>query len=91
LSWFPDWLWGLQLLIFTIVAYVCAIVLTAKARDRSGQRPHPVWPHNRVSTLPSVRSGHCGGLPLPKDRITIVDDPIAWDDAPPRADCAARS
>jgi hypothetical protein len=30
LSWVPDWSWGLPLLILTVVAHVCAIVLTAK-------------------------------------------------------------
>ena len=29
-SWFPDWSWGLPLLVLTTVAHVCAIVLTAK-------------------------------------------------------------
>jgi hypothetical protein len=30
LSWVPDWSWGLPLLVLTIVAHVCAIVLTVK-------------------------------------------------------------
>ena len=34
MSWFPDWLWGLPLLILTIVAHVLAIVWTAKVLGR---------------------------------------------------------
>ena len=30
LSWMPDWLWGLLVLVLTIVAHVSAIVVTAK-------------------------------------------------------------
>src|SRR5271165_1493461 len=33
-SWLPDWLWGLPLLILTIVAHVLAIVWTAKVLGR---------------------------------------------------------
>jgi hypothetical protein len=34
LSWAPDWSWGLPLLILTLVAHVCAIVLTAKFLEK---------------------------------------------------------
>src|SRR5271165_4614259 len=34
MSWLPDWLWGLPLLILTIVAHVLAIVWTAKVLGR---------------------------------------------------------
>src|SRR5271166_2922087 len=34
MSWLPDWLWGLPLLILTIVAHVLAIIWTAKVLGR---------------------------------------------------------
>jgi hypothetical protein len=36
LSWVPDWSWGLPLLVLTVVAYVSAIVWTAKMLGLTG-------------------------------------------------------
>jgi hypothetical protein len=34
LSWGADWIWGLPLLVFTIVAHVCALLAIAKIHER---------------------------------------------------------